>query len=339
MTNSAAASAFGQWLQSISPKYQLDLTTVSRAGADAGFRSYHRIAAADGRSFIAMNAEGETPERFASFIKVDGLLRNEAGRNAPESFEADTDHRFMLLSDLGRETYLDVLNEDNARELMDRATTALVAWQKISRPNVLPAYSREVLQRELELFPTWYVGRHRGVEWTEEQQKWWRMTTEAILDTNCREALVFVHRDFMPRNQMVTAPMPGIHDIPDAQYGPLRYDLAKLLRDAIINWDESFVLDTAIRYWETARKAGIPVPADFGNFYRDVEFMGVQRHLKVLGIFARLNYRDGKPKYLEDTPRFIQSVRKTARRYIQLSPLTHLIDDLEGSETSFGYTF
>ena len=151
MTNSAAASAFGQWLQSISPKYQLDLTTVSRAGADAGFRSYHRIAAADGRSFIAMNAEGETPESFASFIKVDGLLRNEAGLNAPEIFEADTDHRFMLLSDLGRETYLDVLNEDNARELMDRATTALVAWQKISRPNVLPAYSREVLQRELEL--------------------------------------------------------------------------------------------------------------------------------------------------------------------------------------------
>lgn len=209
MTNSAAASAFGQWLQSISPKYQLDLTTVSRAGADAGFRSYHRIAAADGRSFIAMNAEGETPESFASFIKVDGLLRNEAGLNAPEIFEADTDHRFMLLSDLGRETYLDVLNEDNARELMDRATTALVAWQKISRPNVLPAYSREVLQRELELFPTWYVGRHRGVEWTEEQQKWWRMATEAILDTNCREALVFVHRDFMPRNLMVSDPMPG----------------------------------------------------------------------------------------------------------------------------------
>ena len=403
MTNSAAASAFGQWLQSISPKYQLDLTTVSRAGADAGFRSYHRIAAADGRSFIAMNAEGETPESFASFIKVDGLLRNEAGLNAPEIFEADTDHRFMLLSDLGRETYLDVLNEDNARELMDRATTALVAWQKISRPNVLPAYSREVLQRELELFPTWYVGRHRGVEWTEEQQKWWRMTTEAILDTNCREALVFVHRDFMPRNLMVSDPMPGILDFQDALYGPLSYDIASLLRDAFISWDESFVLDTTIRYWEKAlvfvhrdfmprnlmvsdpmpgildfqdalygplsydiasllrdafiswdesfvldttirywekaRKAGIPVPADFGNFYRDVEFMGVQRHLKVLGIFARLNYRDGKPKYLEDTPRFIQYVRKTARRYIQLSPLTHLIDDLEGSETSFGYTF
>ena len=145
----------------------------------------------------------------------------------------------MLLSDLGRETYLDVLNEDNARELMDRATTALVAWQKISRPNVLPAYSREVLQRELELFPTWYVGRHRGVEWTEEQQKWWRMTTEAILDTNCREALVFVHRDFMPRNLMVSDPMPGILDFQDALYGPLSYDIASLLRDAFISWDEA----------------------------------------------------------------------------------------------------
>ncbi len=339
MTNGAGASAFEDWLQSIAMKYQLDLTTICSAGADAGSRSYHRIAAADGRSFIAMNAEGETSESFCAFIKVDGLLRGEAGLNAPEIIDVDDAHRFMLIADLGKQTYLDVLNEDNARELMDHATTALVAWQRISRPNVLPAYGREVLQRELDLFPTWYVGRHRGVEWTEEQQKWWRMSTEAILDNNCREARVFVHRDFMPRNLVVSNPMPGILDFQDALYGPLSYDIASLLRDAFISWDESFVLDVTIRYWEKARKAGIPVPTDFGSFYRDVEFMGVQRHLKVLGIFARLNYRDGKPKYLEDSPRFIQYVRKAARRYIQLSPLMHLIDDLEGSETSFGYTF
>ena len=178
MTNSAAASAFGQWLQSISPKYQLDLTTVSRAGAGRWLQVLSPHCRRRRPQLHRHECRGETPESFASFIKVDGLLRNEAGLNAPEIFEADTDHRFMLLSDLGRETYLDVLNEDNARELMDRATTRSFAWQKISRPNVLPAYSREVLQRELELFPTWYVGRHRGVEWTEEQQKWWRMTTE-----------------------------------------------------------------------------------------------------------------------------------------------------------------
>lgn len=330
---------FDQWLQSLAPQYGLDLSTMTRAGADAGFRSYHRITAADGKTYIAMNADGETQASFDAFMKVDRLMREEAGLNAPEIFASATDHRFMLLSDLGRETYLDVLTEENASALMDKATTALVAWQKISRPGVLPPYSREVLQREIDLFPEWYVGRHRGVTWNETQQKWWKMATDAILDNNCREALVFVHRDFMPRNLMVSEPMPGILDFQDALYGPLSYDIASLMRDAFISWGESFVLDVTIRYWEKARRAGLPVPDDFGIFYRDVEFMGIQRHLKVLGIFARLNYRDGKPKYLEDTPRFIDYVRKTSRRYIQLSPLTHLINELEGSDVQVGYTF
>lgn len=258
---------------------------------------------------------------------------------APEVFEADLDAGFALISDLGNQTYLDVLNEENAAKLMDAATTALVTWQKASRPGVLPEYDRAVLERELELFPEWYVKRYRGVEWDETERKWWAMTKEFILKNNLREAQVFVHRDFMPRNLMVSDPMPGVIDFQDALYGPVSYDIASLLRDAFVSWGESFVLDTTIRYWEKARRAGIPVPEDFGVFYRDVEFMGVQRHLKVLGIFARINYRDGKPKYLADTPRFIDYVRKTSQRYSELSPLMHLIERLEGPTIKVGYTF
>lgn len=327
------------WLEGIAPKYGLRLDTLDKASADAGFREYLRLSGDNGRTFVVMNATRDSAESFAAFRKIDALMRDEAKLNAPEIFEADEARRFMLLSDLGTKTYLDVLDEKNAPELMDRATTALVEWQKISRPHVLPAYDREVLLREINLFPEWYVGRHRGVTWNEEEKKWWDMSVNAILERNCREALVFVHRDFMPRNLMVSDAQPGILDFQDALYGPVSYDIASLLRDAFISWGEPFVLDTTIRYWEKARKAGIPVPEDFSVFYQDLEFMGVQRHLKVLGIFARLNYRDGKSRYLEDAPRFVEYLRKTSQRYIQLSPLKHLIDNLEGSNTTFGYTF
>jgi aminoglycoside/choline kinase family phosphotransferase len=340
-SNSAAtdnSAAFGGWLASLSERYGIDPGAIAKASSDAGFRQYFRVKGRD-RSYIVMEASGETQESFEAFIKIDALMRNEAKLNAPEIFEADHEHRFMLLSDLGTKTYLDVLSEDNARDLMDKATTALVAWQKISRPGVLPEYSREVLSRELSLFPEWYVGRHRGVTWDETHRKWWKMAADAILENNCREARVFVHRDFMPRNLMISDPTPGILDFQDALYGPVSYDIASLMRDAFISWGEEFVLDTTIRYWEKARKAGIPVPGDFSAFYRDVEFMGVQRHLKVLGIFARLNYRDGKPRYLADTPRFIDYVRKTSQRYIVLSPLLHLVNELEGVAPKTGYTF
>jgi aminoglycoside/choline kinase family phosphotransferase len=183
------------------------------------------------------------------------------------------------------------------------------------------------------------VKRHCGVEWDAKHEKWWQMSVDAILKSNLADAKVFVHRDFMPRNLMVSDPLPGVIDFQDALMGPVTYDIASLMRDAFISWDEAFVLDVTIRYWEKARKAGIPVPDDFGAFYRSVEFMGVQRHLKVLGIFARINYRDGKPKYLADTPRFIKYVRQTAGRYVELSPLRHLIDELDGVRERAGYTF
>ena len=195
------------------------------------------------------------------------------------------------------------------------------------------------MRREIKLFPEWYVKRHCGVEWDEKHRAWWEMSVKAILRSNLNEQQVFVHRDFMPRNLMVSDPMPGVIDFQDALYGPVSYDIASLMRDAFISWNESFVLDVSIRYWEKARRAGVPVPADFGVFYRDIEFMGLQRHLKVLGIFARIRYRDGKPKYLEDAPRFINYVRQTAGRYAELSPLRRLIDELAGVEEKTGYTF
>lgn len=326
------------WLCEIGAPFSITSDSpVEPASADASFRRYFRVTAGSGQTYVVMDAPPEK-EGVTAFLRVTNLM-HEAGLHAPTVWAKNETEGFLLLSDLGRETYLQVLNEENAFRLMDDATTALVAWQKISRPDVLPPYDAEVLLREINLFPEWYVGRHKGYTFTEEENRWWQMTVKAVIDNNLREPRVFVHRDFMPRNLMVSDPNPGILDYQDALYGPVSYDIACLLRDAFISWDESFVLDTTIRYWEKARKAGIPVPTDFGTFYRDVEFMGVQRHLKVLGIFARIRYRDGKPKYLEDAPRFLKYLRSASNRYLELSPLKHLLDRIEGSEDKVGYTF
>ncbi len=162
---------------------------------------------------------------------------------------------------------------------------------------------------------------------------------DRIVASNLAQPVVYVHRDYMPRNLMIAAPNPGILDFQDAVTGPVSYDVASLFRDAFISWDEERVIDWTIRYWERARRAGLPVGTDFGAFWRDFEWMGLQRHLKVLGIFARINYRDGKPHYLADTPRFVGYVRAVTRRYDELAPLARLLDDLEGVATKVGYTF
>lgn len=329
--------ALRAWLGAQSAAFGFDPDTLEPASADAGFRRYFRVKRAAGGDLIVMDAPPEH-ENLPQYLVVDRLMK-EAGLNVPEVFAADVGEGFALISDLGRDTYLQVINEENAAGLMDAATTALVAWQRASRPGVLPPYDRAVLTREIELFAEWYVKRHCGVEWDEKRLKWWRMSCEAILKRNLADSQVYVHRDFMPRNLMMSEPLPGVIDFQDALYGPITYDIASLLRDAFVSWNESFVLDVTIRYWEKARRAGLPVPADFGAFYRSVEFMGIQRHLKVMGIFARLNYRDGKPKYLADTPRFMNYARQTAGRYVELSPLKHLLDELAGVTEKAGYTF
>ena len=306
------------------------------ASADASFRRYFRVFAGE-RTFVAMDAPPDR-EDCRPFLQVAGLLR-EARLNAPEIHAQDLDQGFLLLTDLGRETYLHVLDDANADGLFREAIAALVTWQSASREGVLPEFNEKLLRRELDLFPEWYVARHRGYTLSDREREGLEAVFRKVLDNNLAQPRVFVHRDFMPRNLMVSTPNPGILDFQDAVMGPIGYDIASLFRDAFVSWDEQRVLDWTIRYWELARKAGLPVRSDFSDFWRDVEWMGLQRHLKVLGIFARINYRDGKPGYLEDTPRFVGYVRHAALRYRELSPLLPLLDAIEGTRTEARYTF
>ena len=327
-----------EWLSGIASKYALNVESEAPASSDAGFRSYFRVADQNGKTFIVMDAP-PAHEDVRPFIRVTSLFEK-AVLTVPHIYEQNPEQGFLLLSDLGHKTYLDVLNEDNARELMTEAIDALVRWQSISEPCVLPEYDRATLTRELNLFPEWYIAKHRNKTLDERQSALLKVCFERILQNNLSQAKVFVHRDYMPRNLMVVPEGgPGILDYQDALYGPVSYDIASLLRDAFISWGETFVIDMTIRYWEKARQAGIPVPQDFGVFWKDVEWMGLQRHLKILGIFARLNYRDNKPKYLADTPRFINYVRQTAHRYDELKALLFLVDQIEDSVPQYGYTF
>jgi aminoglycoside/choline kinase family phosphotransferase len=307
------------------------------ASADASFRRYFRVFLDEGRTLIAMDAPPER-ENSEPFVRIAKMFRD-AGLNAPEVLAQDLGQGFLLLTDLGTRSYLQALRAENFGALFGDATTALVKWQAATRPGTLPSYDEELLLRERSLFPEGYIGRHLGVQLDEKQREALEATFQRILASNLAEPRVNVHRDYMPRNLMVCEPNPGILDFQDAVIGPISYDVASLFRDAFISWEEERVLDGTIRYWEKARKAGLPVRADFGEFWRDVEWMALQRHLKVLGIFARLHYRDGKKGYLEDTPRFIAYVRHAIGRYGELVALGRLLDQLEGRQPQAGYTF
>ncbi len=315
----------------------LSADSLAPASADASFRRYFRISTPDGTR-IVMDAPPEK-EDCRAYLKIAGLLRG-AGVNAPEIFAQDLEQGFLLITDLGRQTYLDVLTEQNAPEMFREAGESLIRWQGASQPNVLPEYDYALLRREADLFPDWYIARHLGITLTPAQREVLERTFVTIIEANLAQARVFVHRDFMPRNLMVSTPNPGVIDFQDAVYGPISYDIACLYRDAFISWNEELILDSTIRYWQKAKAAGLPVPADFGQFYRDIEWMALQRHLKVAGIFARINYRDGKPHYLTDTPRFINYIRKTCERYEALTPLLRLLDNLKiGEVTRSEYRF
>ena len=385
------AAFFAQWLSVTSAASQLDPATLRLASADASFRRYFRIDRIDraAGSCIIMDAPPAL-EDCAPFVKIAALMA-EAGLNAPRVLAWDKAQGFMLLSDLGSQTMMQLIQQQAPLEpfppvgspihqLYMDAVDALIAWQLSSRPGVLPAYDDALLSRELQLFPDWYIAKHRGITVDADLQDKLAGFFAQIKDSNLNSlggARVFVHRDFMPRNLMISpslnslprteASSPaagppqggaappggsephavgsvgaynlGVLDFQDAVYGPITYDIASLMRDAFLSWDEEFVLDITIRYWQKARKAGLPVGDDFGEFYRAVEWMGLQRHLKILGIFARLTLRDGKPHYLADTPRFIKYARSTASRYRQLGPLMVLLDEIEGNETRVGYTF
>lgn len=295
------------------------------ASADASFRRYFRITRGFD-SYIAMDAPPEK-EDVRPFLHVASLMQA-AGVHVPDIIAKDIDAGFLLLSDLGTQTYLDVLDETNAEDLFSAAIDALIKWQLTSKSGALPPYDDILLQRELSLFPQWFVGKHLQHLLNEAQQSTLQQMFALIVRRNLEQASVFVHRDYMPRNLMISTPNPGVLDFQDAVYGPISYDVASLFRDAFISWPEERIVDWVAKYWERARQAALPVPQDFSSFYRDVEWMGLQRHLKVLGIFARINYRDGKSRYLADTPRFIAYVRQAAQRYGELRPLLKLFDEL-----------
>jgi hypothetical protein len=300
------------------------------ASADASFRRYFRVSAGHARSLIAMDAPPER-EDCRPFVQVAALLRA-AGVNAPEVIARDLARGFLLLTDLGDTTYLAALNEANADRLFADAIAALIKWQLASRAGVLPPYDEALLRRECDLFPEWYIGRHLTRVLSSAQREALSGAVTLVVARSLAQPAVFVHRDFMPRNLMVSDPNPGVIDFQDAVHGPITYDLASLMRDAFVSWDEERVIDWTARYWDTARRCGLPVDPDFGAFYRDFEWMGLQRHLKVLGIFARIHYRDGKGGYLEDTPRFLAYARAVAGRYRELAPLARLLDQLESRE-------
>ena len=301
--------------------------TLAAASADASFRRYFRAALPDGRSYIVMDAPPDK-EDCRPFVHVAQLLL-EAGVHAPRIHAQDLAQGFLLLDDLGRVTYLEALNEANAAPLMRDAIAALVQWQLATRPGMLPAYDEALLRREMALFAEWYVGRHLGRALSVAQREGLEAVCTLLAGRALAQPVVYVHRDYMPRNLMVSDPNPGVLDFQDAVIGPISYDIVCLMRDAFISWDEERVLDWTVRYWELARQRALPVPADFADFWRDFEWMGLQRHLKVLGIFARLTHRDGKPQYVADTPRFVAYARAVARRYAALAPLARLLDELE----------
>jgi aminoglycoside/choline kinase family phosphotransferase len=308
---------------------------IAPASADASFRRYFRVSlrrpaalAGDAMTLIAMDAP-PAQEDSGPFVHVAALLRA-AGVNAPEVLAAALDLGFLLLTDLGDRTYLRELTAATAPALYSDAIDALILWQRASRDGELAPYNEALLRRELDLFPDWYIARHLGITLTTAQRDVLERAFRLVLDNNLAQPRVYVHRDYHSRNLMVSTPNPGVLDFQDAVYGPITYDLVSLLRDAYIAWDEAKQIDWAVRYWERARKAGLPVAADFGEFWRDFEWMGVQRQIKVLGIFARLFHRDAKSGYLADMPLVMTYLRGACRRYVALAPLSGLLDQLEG---------
>jgi aminoglycoside/choline kinase family phosphotransferase len=334
----ARQAAFQAWLAPVARTHGLRPDTLRPASSDASFRRYLRLDGSGG-SFIVMDAP-PTHEDVRPFVAIAAMIQ-QAGLNAPQVLAQDVEHGFLLLSDLGSQLYLGELRsavaaEDSARadRLMRAALSALVVWQQRVDASTLPAYDDALLRRELALFPEWCVQREFGVVWGADELAVWATTVDLLVASALAQPTVAVHRDYMPRNLMVcgdVAAGPGILDFQDAVRGPITYDVASMLRDAFISWDEELELDWAIRYWQQAQKAGLPVPADFGEFWKPLEWMGLQRHLKVLGIFCRLKHRDGKPAYSADLPRFFAYAHKVATRYEGFGPLARLLEPLMGA--------
>lgn len=334
------------WLNALAEAQGLRPETLRLAHADASTRRYLRVDRQGGGSRIVMDAPPQHGSMRA-FVDVGAQLAA-CGLHVPEVLDFAEDRGLLLLSDLGEQPYLQALQQASAGEadrLMRDAIGALIRWQRGGDASRLPVYDEAFIRRELQIFVDWCVGREFSRQWNETQQAWWEKTCAALVRSMLAQPQVPMHRDFMVRNLMVCPAEtgnPGILDFQDAVRGPIAYDMASLLRDAFISWDEERELDWAIRYWEQARKAGLLADhefgEDFGAFWRALEWAGLQRHLKILGIFCRLKHRDGKPAYAEDLPRLFAYAIKVSTRYIELSPLTRLLEELQGHLTQTGFS-
>jgi N-acetylmuramate 1-kinase len=338
------------FIQCHAGQYGLDTATVAPASADASFRRYFRVqgktAQSAQTSYIIMDAP-PSHEDCTPFIKVAGLFQ-QAGLNVPDVLEQNLAQGFLLLKDLGSTTYLNALQSGaDHRPLYADAIAALVALQAASSTNTssasaaaLPTYDSAKLKQEMSLFEDWFLIKHHSIVLNDRERALLQVAIKLISDASTRQTSVWVHRDYHCRNLMVTdAVNPGVLDFQDAVYGPYTYDLVSLLRDAYIDWPEEAQIELALDYWKKAQAAGVPVPEDFGELWRDFEWMGLQRHLKVLGIFARLYHRDGKDGYLKDVPLVMQYAQCVAQRYDGLGILVRLFDRVQGVERKVGVTF
>lgn len=302
--------------------------SLTAASSDASFRRYFRWQA-QGHSFIVMDAP-PPQENCRPFVDIAHLLAT-AKVNVPVIHAQDLERGFLLLSDLGTQTYLDVIHAENADGLFDDAIQALLAFQQLPMDAPLPSYDVALLRRELELFPEWYVGRELGLGFTDAQLAAWQRISSLLIDSALAQPKVLVHRDYMPRNLMDSEPNPGVLDFQDAVYGPVTYDITCLFKDAFLSWPQARVQGWLKEYWQRAQAQGIPVQADFEGFHRASDLMGVQRHLKVIGIFARICHRDGKPRYLADVPRFFAYIDEVIARRPELAELDELIESLQAA--------
>lgn len=330
-----------EWLHKFQTKYHLDLSSMRPASSDASFRRYFRV---DGlnNSYIVMDAPPEK-ENCEPFVDIATRLKK-VNVNVPDILERDSDLDFMLLSDLGESNFFHILktgiSDKEVQNMYLKALKELIKMQKADT-EALPQYSKEKMIEELNLFPEWYVQKHSKFELNESQKETLKNIFELVCERTSQEPKVFVHRDFHSPNIMYTSEQnaPGIIDFQDAVVGPISYDLVSLVMDARTTWDEPQQIDWAIRYWEFAKDAGLPVPEDFAIFHENYEWMGLQRNLRILGVFARLSIRDGKHHYLDHIPRVKKYVHQVAARYSQLRPISNLLNEIDKIQTGFGYTF
>ncbi len=336
--------ALHDWLSSRT-SFGFDLATLAPASSDASFRRYFRLKSNSHGSLIVMDAPPDK-EDCRPFIKLAAALE-QAGVSAPRVLDQNLELGFIVLTDLGDTTYLTAFEDADLEQLGRLMTDAQDVIHRIQDrvdARTLARYDEELLMREMQLFPEWYLTRHCNMTLTDAERNMLDTLFKILSQSSLAQPQLAVHRDYHCRNLMVLDESqlngnPGVLDFQDAVAGAVSYDLVSLLRDAYVEWPEQQVLDWTVRFWEAARKRGIEMPRDFADFWQSFEFMGLQRHLKILGIFARLSHRDGKHGYLANLPLVEKYVRAVAARYRLAAPLLRLLDRAAKQQTVTGYTF